>query len=314
MEINDVIFKELVKRGFSIKGDKKIWDVSDSKLWYITPKQAQGYLDFQGVTEYASHLGSKETALMRESLPSITNFLGKEPINIVDLGCGDGKKALVIIQELKNKMPLRYYPIDISGYMVEKAIDKISKLEIDEIVESQYNISDFENLENITPLLVKGKYKKNVFLLLGNTLGNFEFHEMLFKLRNVMGNDDFLIIGNGLNNDKISEGVLKFCKNTPQWKSWHDNVPLQLGFSLDEIIFDVRFAHSRLESYYTVTRDKTVNHLNKLINFKKGDEIIVGVCWHFKKNEFKTLMNLYFNTAEIYTAKDDSYALAVCKK
>ena len=314
MEVNDVIFNELIKRGFSVKGDKKVWDVADSKLWYITPRQAQAYLDFQNVTEYASHLGSKETALIRESLPSIMNFLGDGPINIVDLGCGDGKKAVVIIGEMKSKMPLRYYPIDISGYMVEKAIDKISKLKIDEIIESQWNISDFENLENITPLLIKGKYKKNLFMLLGNTLGNFEVHEILFKLRTVMGNDDFLIIGNGLNNDKVSEGVLKFCKQTPQWKSFYDHIPLQLGFSLDEITFDVRFVHSRLESYYTVTRDKTINHLNKLITFRKGDEIIAGVCYHFKKNDFKTLMNLYFNTAEVYTTKDDSYALAVCKK
>ena len=157
MEVNDLIFKEIIRRGFSLKGDKKVWDIADSKLWYITPKQAQAYLDFQNVTEYSSQLGSKETALIRESLPSIIRLLGNEPLNIVDLGCGDGKKAVVIIGEMKSKMPLRYYPIDISGYMVNKAIDKISKLEIDEIIESHWNISDFENLENITPLLIKGK-------------------------------------------------------------------------------------------------------------------------------------------------------------
>lgn len=314
MVINDLIFKELIKRGYSEKNGKKVWDVADSKLWYITPKQAQAYLDFQGITEYASHLGSKETILIRESLPSIMHFLGNEPLNIVDLGCGDGKKAVVVIGEIKGKMPLRYYPIDISGHMVGKAIDKISKMNIDEVIESQWNISDFENLENVTSMLNKGKYKKNLFMLLGNTLGNFDVHELLYKIRKVMGNDDFLIIGNGLNNDHVAEGVLKFCKQTPEWKSFYDHIPLQLGFNLNEVKFDVRFAHSRLESYHTITKDKVIEHLNKTIEFKKGDEIIAGVCYHFKKSDFKTLMNVYFNTAEVYTTKDDSYALAVCKK
>ena len=45
--INDLIFKELIKRGYSLKGNTRIWNISDSKLWYLKPDQAQAYLDLE---------------------------------------------------------------------------------------------------------------------------------------------------------------------------------------------------------------------------------------------------------------------------
>ena len=55
------------------------------------------------------------------------NKLSGKPVNIIDLGCGDGKKAVIFISHLKGKVKLRYCPIDISGYMVEKAIERIKE-------------------------------------------------------------------------------------------------------------------------------------------------------------------------------------------
>ena len=45
MQVNDLIFKELIKRGYSLDGKTRIWNIADSKLWYLIPEQAQGYLD-----------------------------------------------------------------------------------------------------------------------------------------------------------------------------------------------------------------------------------------------------------------------------
>ena len=44
-KINDLIFRELIKRGYSLEGNTRIWNIADSKLWYLTPEQAQSYLD-----------------------------------------------------------------------------------------------------------------------------------------------------------------------------------------------------------------------------------------------------------------------------
>ena len=44
MAINDLIFRELVKRGVTETPQGRLWHLTDSKLWYVTPEQAQGYL------------------------------------------------------------------------------------------------------------------------------------------------------------------------------------------------------------------------------------------------------------------------------
>ena len=43
--MESLIFKELVLRGFSLEGNTRVWNVADSKLWYLNPEQAQAYLE-----------------------------------------------------------------------------------------------------------------------------------------------------------------------------------------------------------------------------------------------------------------------------
>ncbi|HTY44299.1 MAG TPA: L-histidine N(alpha)-methyltransferase, partial [Patescibacteria group bacterium] len=154
-EINDLIFKELIKRGYSLEGKTRVWNIADSKLWYLTPEQAQAYLDLEGSPEYKKEMIDAEMELIKESMPDISQRVlnKKKEIIIIDIGCGDGKKAIFPIQSLKSKAKIIYCPIDISGYMVEKSIENIKKTDIAEIVQFQWNISDFENLENVTRLL-----------------------------------------------------------------------------------------------------------------------------------------------------------------
>jgi len=206
-KINDLIFKELIKRGYSLKNNIRSWNIADSKLWYLTPGQAQSYLDLLDSESYKSEFGPKEMTLIGKNISTIVEAVAKEPVNLVDIGCGDGRKAKIFVEEISKKNQVRYCPIDISGYMVSKAIKIISKCNVGEIIESKWNISDFENLDNITPLLNQPPYKKNLFLLLGNTLGNFELHDLLYQIRSCMKSGDYLLIGNGIR-EYFSEAVL----------------------------------------------------------------------------------------------------------
>ena len=179
-KINDLIFKELIKRGYSLDGRTRIWNIADSKLWYLTSEQAQSFLDLEKSKAYNEEIIQKEMALIRKNMPEILGRLGTGPLNIIDLGCGDGKKAVLFIEALRKGSKLRYCPIDISSYMVERAISRVSKEDIDEIIKFQWNISDFENIENVANLLRYKDFQKNFFLLLGNTLGNFEINELIY--------------------------------------------------------------------------------------------------------------------------------------
>ena len=314
-QVNDLIFKELIKRGYALEGNTRVWDIADSKLWYLTPAQAQAYLDLQASESYKSTIGPKELSLIEKNLKPIIKKLGKNPLNIIDLGCKKKKKAVIFVEGLNQEgIKLRYCPIDISGYMVEKAIEKISKLNVEEVIDFEWNISDFENLENITPLLKKGEFKKNFFLLLGNTLGNFELHELLYEVRSGMKDGDLLLIGNGLNNEKIDEDVIKFCKENRLNNEFLVHIPLQLGLNKEDVSFDVRFTNSRIEFYYNILKDKTIKFQDKTVDFKEGDQLIVAIAYHFEKSVLMSFLKLYFKDVEMFVSEEKSYMLAVCEK
>lgn len=312
-QINDLIFKELIKRGYSLEGSTRIWDIADSKLWYLTPKQAQSYLDLLDSESYKSNYGPKEMTLIGDNIQEIIQSVTGEPLNLVDLGCGDGRKAKIFVEELSKENKVRYCPIDISGYMVSKAIKTISKHNIEEVVESKWNISDFENLENITPLLNQDPYKKNLFLLLGNTLGNFELHDLLYQVRSCMKSGDSLLIGNGVDNQKMEEHIEFLYKN----KNLNDfliRIPLQLGLSRKDMEFEIRFANHRIEFCYTIKKGKEITFNEKTITFKKGDQLLVAVAYHYSKEDLIGFLNLYFDDVMTKISEDGSYALALCKK
>lgn len=313
--INDLIFKELIKRGYSLEGNTRVWNIADSKLWYLTPEQAQAYLDILDSESYGSDFGPKELILIHKYLKEFIKKIGKGPLNLVDLGCGDGRKAAIFVKGFSEEgEEIRYCPIDISGYMVTKAINTISNLGISEVIESKWNISDFENLENITPLLNYKEYKKSFFLLLGNTLGNFEFHELMYEVRSSMKSGDLLLIGNGLDNNKVEEDVVRFCKENKLFNKFFTKIPLQIGLDKGDIEFEVRFRNSRIEYYYILNKDKKVKFQNKEINFLKGDQLIVAVSYHYNKDDFISFLNLYFDEVNVKVSDDGSYALALCKK
>ena len=311
-KINDLIFRELIKRGYSLEGNTRIWNIADSKLWYLTPEQAQGFLDLEASEDYQKDVIQKEIDLVNNNIEEILGKVGKENLNIIDLGCGDGKKAVIFTEHFKGKVKLRYCPVDISGYMVEKAMKKIRKADVGEVVDFQWNISDFENIENISVLLRQGEFKKNLILLLGNTLGNFEINELLYEIRSSMKGGDFLLIGNGLDN-RNSKEILKAYSNKYLDKMLVKTLT-QIGLQEDNLEYGSRFKNSRIEMYYTIKENCEISFLERKVSFNKGDQIVVAVSYKYNKEDFIGFLNIYFDDVMTKISDDGSYALALCKK
>jgi len=312
MQVNDLIFKELIKRGYSLEGKTRVWNIADSKLWYLAPEQAQSFLDLEQAEYYQKDVIQKEIDLINKNISEILSKVGKKPINIIDLGCGDGKKAVIFVKHLKGKVKLRYCPVDISNYMIEKALDRLKKLDAGEVVEFQWNVSDFENLANISQLLRRGEYKSNFFLLLGNTLGNFEINELMYEIRSSMKDGDYLLIGNGLDN-RNTEEILK-SYDSREVNNFLIKILTQIGFNEKDLKLEVRFANGRVELYYVILNEKKISFQDKHIYFNKDDRILVSVSYKYEKNDFKGFMKMYFDDVKVQVSNDDSYALALCKK
>lgn len=311
MKINSLIFKELVRRGYSLEGKTRIWNIADSKLWYVTPEQAKAYLDAVASDDYRNQIGSKEGQTMNQHYKSILAEITADTINLIDLGCGNGKKAAFLISHLADRKKVRYFPIDISSYMVQTAIHEVGKLDLAEITDVSWNISDFENLQNISRLFNKREFKNNVFLLLGNTLGNFEIHELLYEVRASMNQGDYLLIGNGLDNGHMEDSFIRACKLN--FEKLFTYIPLQLGLRKEDIEFDVRFRNSRIEFYFILKNDKNIEFQDKTIHFFKGDQIVTGVTYHYNKNELMGYLKMYFRETKMWTLADGSYMLALCR-
>jgi len=313
MKTNDLIFKELLTRGFTLENKTRVWNIADSKLWYLTPSQAQGFLNLEKNEGYKKSIIAKEISLINNYLSSFLKELPFKTYNLIDLGCGDGKKASLFIKEFSKHLSIRYCPIDISAYMVNQAARTIKKLKVGEVLKFKWNISDFENLDNVMPLFRDAGFEHHFMMLLGNTLGNFDRDDILHGIKNSMAKNDVLLIGNGISNGRKSGEWIKDYKDE-KINKWLIKVPLLLGLKENDIKYEVRFVNSRIEEMYILQKNVSLKHLGKTIKFEKGDIIIVAISYKYTKDKFKQNIKKFFPKVKLYTDKDKSYILAFCKK
>ena len=129
-----------------------------------------------------------------------------------------------------------------------------------------------------------------------------------------MKDGDLILIGNGLNNNRMEEDIVKSCKENKLWNSFMSGVPRLLGLKEDNLELEVRFKNDRLETLYTIKKDTLVEFQDKKIEFYKGDQIIVGFTYHYERDEFMSYLKMYFGEVSLFTLKDGSYTLVLCKK
>lgn len=313
-KINDLIFNTFLNRGFKLVNDIRTWDVSDSKLWYLSPEQAQGYLDLEKDETYKNSIIQNEIILIEDLLPEILPRLELTNYNLIDLGCGDGKKASILYKKIGNYKMLRYCPVDISSFMVSSAMQTIiNDLDDGRVLNSHWNISDFENLDNITPIFRDKVFGNHFILFLGNTLGNFECESILSSISNCMVKGDFLLVGNGIGDtSKMDSWVTNY--KSEHINSWLIKVITQIGLSADDVDYEVQANGNRIEEVYILIKDKKVEHLGKFLDFKKGDKIIVATSYKYSKEYLIDKSENFFDSVTSYSNKDDSYILLFCQK
>lgn len=311
--INDVIFRELLKRGYSLEGKNRVWNIADSKLWYLTPEQAQAFLDLETKDPKQMMFAKKEMDLLKDNFKQISTDIHSKNINIIDLGCGNGEKALFFIKNFKDKSKIRYCPIDTSNFMVDKALKTLSKVKSLEVLNFKHNIIDFLNLDEVTSSIRKGNFKTNMLLLLGGSLENSDVHELLHDIRSAMKDDDCLLIGNKLTHPNPEKMVAYYNSN-----KHIDNMLIKtiekIGLSKEDVSYGARYRGNRVEMYYILKKDKIISHAGKKVDFRVGDKIITTISYKYTKDSFLETLNLYFNDVELFVSKDGIYALALCKK
>lgn len=313
-EINEIVFRELIKRGYSVKGKSRFWNIADSKLWYLTPEQGKAYLNMENSERMQKSFSKVELSLMEKNISEVRDSIQDTSINVIDLGCGSGKKAATFIKLLneKKQFKVRYCPVDINPDFVSSAIETVRKENPDEVIKMQWVVSDFENIESISKLLRYKEYQKNVFLLLGNTLENLELHDTLYHIRRAMLDGDILIIGDGL--DSVDKDELFHIYSSEKIQAFLDHIPFELGFDKDDVKMIIEFNNSRVEISYEIKKAKTISAAGGEISFEVGDRILVFFSYKYSKDDMISFMRMYFDDVVFFTDEKKSYALIVCKK
>lgn len=306
MPINDLVFRELTKRGVS---QDRVWDLTSSELWYVTEEQAQRYIDLEHSETYG--LVQVETQLIETHINDIVNSLSDSRYNLVDLGCGDGQKAALFIGKLRQRVNVRYCPVDISDYMVSQALETMRTLSIDGVVECKDNVSDFGNLANVMPAFRRDGYGKSLILLLGNTVGNFEGEDILAGIQQSMLSEDYLLIGTELCGQQRPEEIVRRYQ-AEHVKAFSYNLLRTIGLDAEDTCFIVEFNKGRVQAYHILVHDKTVSHLGRQAVFKAGDRINTVFSYKYRDSELQESLERRFNTIQIFS--NGTYALVLCKK
>jgi uncharacterized SAM-dependent methyltransferase len=261
-------------------------------------------------------LGIIENDLIKDNSSGILEEIQNKNVNIIDLGCGTGEKAITFLENIK-KIDCKYVALDISKDMLELAESNIIKKVPN--LNSEYHLVDFEegNFAHITEELREKNYPLNLILFLGNTLGNVsDKSRVLSNIRESMTLNDHLLIGIELFDIKRIQDILKHYKGN---KIWQDNIFTSLeyfGLNQEDGRFEVNFNRNKnqVEARFVIKKDKEINCISRKIKLKKDSKILLMISYKATPKDIQILLaETGFVIKRLFLNKDETYALILCK-
>ncbi len=157
---------------------------------------------FRQITELEEYYPTNcESEILERYAAEIVGCVHGASFNLVDLGAGDGKKTLLLLQHLAElKADVRYVPIDISEGAMVGLVDMV-RAEIPEM-EVAGLVTEYAN--GVRWLGVEHADRVNLVLFLGSNIGNFDrAHARAFlrRLWNALRPGDYALIGFDLKKD-----------------------------------------------------------------------------------------------------------------
>lgn len=268
------------------------------------------------------YLTDCEKEIFENNAGEIIAKFGDGPLNIVELGAGDGQKTIVLLKELTKKgIDFEYIAIDISKHALEVLFDFV-KTEIPNI-KFQALVGDYtQGLQ----FLNKNSNNKNICLFLGSNIGNFKREEMKKFLRslwlNLKDGDDLLV---GMDLVKDPEILVPAYSDK-------EGVTAQFNLNvlnrMNEVLganFNVQdFRHYALynphtmamESYLISLKDQsvTLSAINKKFSFYEMEHIHMEYSFKFSNKMISKLSKQCgFEEVQLFKDKREFYVDALWK-
>jgi uncharacterized SAM-dependent methyltransferase len=260
-----------------------------------------------------------ELELLKHHIKSFVNvFSTSSGINLIDLGCGNGKPAIPIIKELRERnRNVNYVAVDISSAMIDLAVRNLVKEFPDLAV--QKLIVDFEK-DSLAELLLNIKQENNypsLLLNLGNTLGNYvNTSAVLTNFLESMTLFDYLLIGNGLANDHNTQKILEaYDKHYDPRLIKSVTLPAKLlGIYNENDSFNWTWnsTKNRVEGRIKLSSDKSITLAGQEVTLETGEELLVMRSNKYSEASLtKLLSDVGFRTELLTTTKNRDEILAM---
>ena len=233
-----------------------------SSKWFYDD---EGSRLFQRITDLPAYYptGCERSIFEAHAGDLLDRFRGR-PLNLVDLGAGDGRKTVLLLRHLvAGGADVRYVPIDISegamGGLVESMRARVPGLEVAGLV-SDY----FEGIR----WLADQTDRANLVLFLGSNIGNFDrprARAFLRRLWIALNAGDHVLIGFDLKKD-IERLLLAYNDPEGVTAAFNLNLLARVNRELDGDFDLTRFRHfgtynvfsGAMESYLVSLEAQTV--------------------------------------------------------
>ena len=274
-----------------------------------------GYLG-EGADRYTSLAHPKEvggetdTEILLNNERKFAQYLEGKRFNLLDLGCGDGKKAAFFISHI-NKSASAYFALDISSRMLEIAVNNMELAHPTLPHETFEDDFEYGNIANVTYYLNRRYQSKNLIIFLGNTIGNlFDAHRVLINLRESMSEEDYLIVGLAYYNPRNipvnsynSQNVLEFFWSLPE----------KIGIKRNDakIYCTYNKVKKQIEVQVEFTNDWKQNFGTNYLQFAKGQRIRMAISRRFTKEDiFELFAEAGFRIEFLVHDKDNALILS----
>ncbi len=262
---------------------------SFSSKFFYDEKGSQIFQKIMRMPEY--YLTDCEFDILKHQAGQIVKQFkkGKQQLELIELGAGDGIKTKVLIKELfRQEVDFRYIPIDISEeilFSLKFALKKEFKnIEVDAKPGDYFDMmKEIEEYSSIP----------KVILFLGSNIGNFSHEESVTffsRLRQIIRKEDRLFVGFDLKKDP--EIILK-AYNDPHGhtRDFNLNLLTRLNNELGADFDLKKFKHvpnydpqSGIARSYIVSmeeQDVTIPEIETTIRFKKWEAVYTEMSRKF---------------------------------
>lgn len=292
--------------------NKKKLILDNPEIRYLSENQACEWIKISQ-SENVHSLG-QEMVIVDRNIDEILPLLG-DSITIVDLGCGDGRKSVQLINILiQHGINIhRYYAVDVNELFINKTIELVlGNTKLGKSVCFGIN-REFQYMANEEmPWNSKESRSNIVYVLLGNTYNNFSPKLIVEILGNIVQNKQALILGLKVRNGLKNLEILRILK---QYKSYGDAFTFSLGelFGLDERRMKRR-----------VKYNKEFNRIEIWLRIKDGIDIFGNgilaydllVCNSYKPTVFdvQELLRNVFSVCLNWSLENRDDVIFFCKK